>query len=459
MHRSTFMGRRGRALSAAAGLTIAALATACATDAILDVEDPDIVLPENAQSQAGALALANGAVGRLNGVTAGSESTWLFGGLLADEWSTSSTFVQNDETDQRSIKEDNGSITGMLRRLGQVRTATNQALAGLNEWWPGAQAALKAEMYFARGFAEMQMAQDFCNGVPLSDGAQEDPILGTPMPVAAVFQAAISSYDSALAIATGTDAASVRINRAATIGKARAQLGLGQHATAAQTVAGIPTTFVYQTTFATTSGDNTIWGQGLSARRYSVADRLEGNGRNIPVGNALNYGTAGDPRLPVVDTRANGQDGQTWTRTTVLYQRGTPVDVVNGLDARLIEAEAFLRAGNTTQWLATLNALRAAPPNPIGSITVPALAALTDPGTADARVDLMFRERAFWTFSRGQRLGDLRRLIRQYTRTPANTFPTGVHYKGGNYGTDVNLPVVTEERSNPNFTGCTDRNA
>ena len=36
---------------------------------------------------------------------------------------------------------------------------------------------------------------------------------------------------------------------------------------------------------------------------------------------------------------------------------------------------------------------------------------------------------------------------------------TGVHYKGGTYGTDVNLPVVTDEKNNPNFTGCTDRNA
>jgi hypothetical protein len=87
------------------------------------------------------------------------------------------------------------------------------------------------------------------------------------------------------------------------------------------------------------------------------------------------------------------------------------------------------------------------------------MAPLADPGTADARVNLLFREKAFWTFSRGQRLGDLRRLIRQYNRTADNTFPTGVHYKGGNYGVDVNLPVVTNERQNPNFTGCIDRSA
>ena len=51
----------------------------------------------------------------------------------------------------------------------------------------------------------------------------------------------------------------------------------------------------------------------------------------------------------------------------------------------------------------------------------------------------------------------MRRLVRQYGRTVDQVFPQGVHYKGGSYGGDVNLPVVTAERNNPNFKGCTDR--
>ena len=84
--------------------------------------------------------------------------------------------------------------------------------------------------------------------------------------------------------------------------------------------------------------------------------------------------------------------------------------------------------------------------------------ALTDPGSQDARIDLHFREKAFWTFSRGQRLGDMRRLVRQYGRSVNDVYPTGQHYKGGDYGTDVVLPIVTDERNNPNFTGCTNTN-
>jgi starch-binding outer membrane protein, SusD/RagB family len=80
--------------------------------------------------------------------------------------------------------------------------------------------------------------------------------------------------------------------------------------------------------------------------------------------------------------------------------------------------------------------------------------ALADPGTAAGRLNLLFREKAFWTFTRGQRLGDMRRLVRQYNR-PANTvYPEGVHYRGGTYGTDVTLPVPQEEQNNPKYQGC-----
>jgi hypothetical protein len=71
----------------------------------------------------------------------------------------------------------------------------------------------------------------------------------------------------------------------------------------------------------------------------------------------------------------------------------------------------------------------------------------------------MFREKAFWTFGRGQRLNDLRRLVRQYGRAPTSVFPEGVHFKAGTYGPDMNFPIVTDEESNPNFKGCLDRNA
>jgi hypothetical protein len=76
-----------------------------------------------------------------------------------------------------------------------------------------------------------------------------------------------------------------------------------------------------------------------------------------------------------------------------------------------------------------------------------------------ARTNLLFRERAFWLWGTAHRLGDLRRLIRQYSRAQNTVFPTGEYHKGGEYGTDVNFPVSSDERNNPKFTGCIDRDA
>ena len=105
-----------------------------------------------------------------------------------------------------------------------------------------------------------------------------------------------------------------------------------------------------------------------------------------------------------------------------------------------------------------LNALRASPRS-LGVVTTPVMSPLVPPTTQAAAIDLFFREKAFWTFGRGQRLGDLRRLIRQYTRGANTVFPTGTFFKGGNYGPDVNFPATVDELNNPQFTGCTDRNA
>jgi hypothetical protein len=101
-------------------------------------------------------------------------------------------------------------------------------------------------------------------------------------------------------------------------------------------------------------------------------------------------------------------------------------------------------------------------PGSAGSGGVPGLSELTDPdpsaplGPTPARVDLLFRERAFWLYLTGHRQGDLRRLIRQYNRDPEDVYPSGLYPVLGNfYGTDVVAPVPsTETLSNPQYTGC-----
>jgi hypothetical protein len=87
------------------------------------------------------------------------------------------------------------------------------------------------------------------------------------------------------------------------------------------------------------------------------------------------------------------------------------------------------------------------------------MAPLADPGSFGLRVDLLFRERAFWLFLTGHRQSDLRRLVRQYSRSPSNVFPVGKYKDGLPYGSDVTFPIGTDDGQNPNFRGCLDRGA
>jgi hypothetical protein len=185
------------------------------------------------------------------------------------------------------------------------------------------------------------------------------------------------------------------------------------------------------------------------------------------VKNAIPFYTLQDKRVPSSykigsknDTTLS-QDGSIPSRTTTLWARSSSVSAVNGLDARLIEAEAKLQANDIPGMMSILNTLRDAPPQ-LSEIQPPKLAPLATPATEEAATSLLFREMALWQFGRGHRLGDLRRLVRQYNRPQDQVFPVGEHYRGGNYGTDVNLPVPQQEENNPELGGkpaCIDRNA
>src|SRR3954470_13742564 len=193
----TFRMKRGWGMAVGV-LAVVLAAGGCNSlkDNLLEATDPDIIDPSAVQSPAGATAVRNGALSRLRTATADGESSWLFGGLLVDEYASSSTFVQNDETDQRQIQLNNSTVTSTLRQLYRVRTAANQAVTLLLKWKPTPDEDI-GEMYFARGFAELQLASDFCNGIPLSDGITF--ALGKPLTVDSVFKVAVASFDTAIA--------------------------------------------------------------------------------------------------------------------------------------------------------------------------------------------------------------------------------------------------------------------
>lgn len=438
--------------AAVVGTLMAATLTVGCRDTLLGVVTPDIIKPSDLNSAGGAEGLRVGAIGRLAAMTAGDESSWLYGGLLVDEYKSGDTFIQRDQADSRTIDPSNSFVATAYRDITRTRTDAYQALQSLKTYEP-TPISYQGQMWFVKGFAEMQAASDFCNGIVFADFSGTTPAPGNPMSDSATFAMALASFDSALANA-GTDAT---VANSAKIGRARALLGLGQIQQAAAAVAGIPTTFVYNMTYEAVKEDNYIWTLNNSARRYSIQDSVDASG-TVP--NGLPFVSAKDPRVPTSAPVKVSFDGVTPFQQQLIWPvRDASVAVVSGIDARLAEAEAALANNDIAGWLAILNKLRAGP-TPDGTLTISGMAPLTDPGTQTARIKLMFRERAFWTFGRGQRLGDLRREVRQYGLTPAEVFPGegGVWFKtGAKYGTDYNIPVSNDELNNPNFHGCTDR--
>jgi len=451
-------GSRARRAAKVAALTAAfavGFPIAACSD-FLEVTDPDIINPGDIQSPAGAEAARIGALARFNAATSGGESLFLLGGLFADEWNNGDSFIARQEIDQRVITTENSFLTTANRALHRARLSAEQAADMLERFSPNAPSWQIAEMEFIQAYIINLMAEHYCDGLVLStvvDGREQ---FGEPITTAQAYEIALGLADAGLNRITETSPDALRVRYALQVTKGRILMNLNRPDDAAAAVAGVPTDFRYVVRHSPTTTGNAIWQLNNRDRRYSVSDREGTNG--------LNFATAGDPRLPVcqggdaqcaaigvTDPQRDDRSAEPLYVQMLWTTETSEVTVVDGIEARLIEAEAQLRGGSGA-WLTTLDNLRAT----VG------LEPLTDPGSEVARQDLLFRERAFWFFGRGHRVGDLRRLVRQYGRAAETVFPVGPWHKGGNYGTDVTLPIPQAEENNPNVPRgqiCMNRNA
>jgi hypothetical protein len=469
--------RARRAVTGLLALTPVALAGCSVEDKLLEPQQPGLITPEAvaAAGATGAIALYNGALGAVKRWECGggdnnTQSICMYSDLLTDVWKTSDTFTQRIDMDRRVVQTNDAEITTQYARIQQTRGYIRDAINSLKANAPTETDKL-GEMYWALGLTETAMAEYFCNGIPLGQTVGDQATYTKPYTNAEVYAIALTHLDSAsAALGSSTTAATQRVRNAIAVTRGRTLVDLGRFSDAAAAVTSVPTSFQYVFTFVQLSGDNAIWtnhGNGASpaSARYVVGDSVTlANGVATRIRNALPFGSAKDPRVPVVGTFDQrtpvGFDGSTpYVRDTAFSTRDTPMVIASGIDARLVEAEAKLQANDIAGMTSILNALRAGTQQ-LGNMTVAPMAPLATPATKDAATDLLFREKAFWQFGRGLRLGDLRRLIRQYGRAEDQTFPEGGFHKSPfAFGDDVNLPVPDSEKQNTNFTGCIDRKA
>jgi hypothetical protein len=430
----------------------ALLLAACNSDTLLRSNNPDVIDPGQLGTAQGASALYSGAIGDFAVAADGSGATGVglveAGAWFSDEARFGGTPPEVKQMDLRAVRKEANAWQNMYLNLHRAREAAERAAAALAKF--DATDPRIGEMYALSGLVHILLGEHYCSGVPFGTTVPELQY-GDPLTRDQIFQRALSRLDMAKAVvANNTSAAGVAVARLEAVLRGRALVNLARFAEASTAVASVPTSFVYQVAHgtATTRQNNFMFTDIFTADRLSVSDREGTNG--------LNFASAGDPRIPVEIPTTNGGlsrfDNVTPMVRFLKYNSlSAPVVHASGIEARLIEAEAALNAGNPVLWLSKLNEARSA---------MSSLPVLVDPVTPAARVDLMFRERAFWMFMTGHRTGDLRRLIRQYARSAETVFPTGPYHKDNLVrGTDVNIIIPISEENNPKFKGCLDRNA
>jgi hypothetical protein len=435
---------------------------------ILDTQQPNIVGAEDLNTPAGAATKRLGAIstftlakdGDFNPVAVpGSEDTFnddsdghiLWSGLLADEFVNPGFIPSRTEVDLRLAQPTTAGLDDLFQSLHRARNSAEDAAASLQAFGadPDTDTGIP-EMHALAGFVYIFLAEDFCSGVPVSRIENDQIVFGQPLTTTQLLDTAIVRFNTALAhpsIVPGDP-----IHSLASVGLGRALLNQALFPQAAAAVATVPPDFVYETEHATTpvALHNGVF-EAFNNGEFGVFDQEGTNG--------LDFVSAQDIRVQGDSGLGSDNNTESWFPSKYpSFEASIPT--ADYLEAQLIIAESEMQAGAFGPMTQRLNDLRSA----VDPVALPPLGA---PGDLTTATDLLFRERAFWLFGTGHRLGDLRRLIRlPYGRNAETVFPTGVYYKGGlTYGVDVNLPLPLRETNNPNVSddpnlaGCLDRNA
>ena len=434
LERST---RRATRVARFAAVAAVALPFA-ACDALLDVDDIDVALPDDFTNEAALPSIRAAAIGDFAYAFSGAASNSnngqvLASGALSDEFYSSDTFPTRRQVDRRAVLPNNATSQTDFRNLHRARATAERAISAFAEFGPGEPGY--TEVLSLGGYSYIVFGENYCSGVPFSEQQPDGELVyGDPLSTAEMFEEAVDRFDRALAASQDE-----RTTNLALVGKARALLDLDRPAEAADAIASVPTSFVYEVEHSsnTTREVNGIFNMNNLLGRYTVANREGENG--LPF--------AEDPRVPVVEEGSPFDTRFPFTFYSQLKYADRDANVVlaSGIEARLIEAEAALRAGDLDAVITMLNDLRASAE----------LDPLDAAGATAATVrDLLFEERAYWMYGTSHRLGDLRRLIRQYGLAADDVFPTGEYFSGEPYGDDVSLPVPVDELNNPNFESC-----
>jgi hypothetical protein len=376
----------------------------------------------------------------------------LFGDELTSEFLDEFTFRRALDTGQATPQ--NTQLAGIFNDLSASRHSAELAAQTFATIAP--HDVGRAEMLSIEGYTYILFAEMWCSGVPFGELNETTgaPIYGQPVTTGGMDSIALAKFDTASTLAAA-DTTTMILGAYATstteilalseVGRARVLLDMGQFA-AAQAAADSAVlndpglNYQMENSLNSPRQYNGVWNYTFADDAWGTVDRKGGNG--------LDYESANDPRVLWVDGHQNGSLGVTPSGLDTIYfqlkypTKETSATLASATEATLISAEADLKAGNIGSWANKLNMLRVN-----SGLGLPPLTAdSTSLASPDMRVEVHFRERAFWLWLTGTRLGDLRRLIPQYGH---NDFPA-------NPTRDIRFSIPVGETNNPNFKACLD---
>lgn len=413
----------------ALGIVLVAVA-ACTDLATLTQSNPGALSSNTVYTPLNAPLIVNGAISDFECAF----SRYVVGsGIFTDELADGISNAANFDYDRRTLTTGASYGTGSCSSANQqpaiytplslARRSADTAIAYLKGWTDAQMATgvnrtkLIGQSYAYAGYSLVLMGEGMCTAAIN---------LGPELQPAQVLAEAKSRFDSAIVAATAaSDPTTVSF---ATLGRARAQLDLGNAAAAATDAATIASSFVVN---MSTDGIN------FRRQNFSFFTINNSNFATVdPSFRGLTVNGVADPRVAVTSLGKNGTAPGAAIFTPDKYPAfTTPMPIARYAEAQLIVAEAKAAGGDLAGSVAAINAARA---------THSGLPAFDGTGQTAAQLKTqIIEERRRELFLEGHRLGDLRRYGLAFA--PAS----GTAYSGGgNYGTETCFPLPDVERIN-----------
>lgn len=372
-------------------LGVALAVTACKD--VLTVSDPQAYTDSDLDSALP--AVANGVEGAVHEVI---DSYVIYQALLADVYEHTGTWQPYDEVDHGRFLYGTSAMDATMNSLLRARWFSLDAEDRFNRVLGEAEAATSpymAQAYLGGALADLYIGMAFCE-------APADPD-GSAVPDSQILQKAIEEFTKT--ISTANSAGESGIAMAATAGRARANLLVGNFSAAASDAQAIPDGFSYDAKFNAQSGNSVVTlttatfnkAGGLQRKWWPLIDEDAGGPSYMHDPWTGEY----DPRLPVYFDGGVATDNITPHYSQWKYKLETDdIPMLTSEEMRLIEAEVLMRDGDNAGAMAILNALRDA----VG------LTALPMPANDAEMQDYLLSERFAEMYMEGMRAVDLYRF-------------------------------------------------